>query len=116
MCSVTFQTALALLDLAGAQSQMTPSLTGRRGGGPSYKYQVMVNHYANNNRYTLSNLKRNNLFKLLGIAGTVSSVFRDFDRSSFHFSDGVSFLLQVSPDSGNDVSTRESAPTASGEP
>merc|ERR1712117_209182 len=51
---IVFVTALALLDLAGAQSQMTPSLTGRRGGGPSYKYQVMVNHYANNNRYRLT--------------------------------------------------------------
>merc|ERR1712038_1219253 len=51
---IVFVTALALLDLAGAQSQMTPSLTGRRGGGPSYKYQVMVNHYGNNNRYRLT--------------------------------------------------------------
>merc|ERR1711962_774171 len=51
---IVFVTALALLDLAGAQSQMTPSLTGRRGGGPAYKYQVMVNHYANNNRYRLT--------------------------------------------------------------
>merc|ERR1712117_917326 len=51
---IVFVTALALLDLAGAQSQMTPSLTGRRGGGPSYKYQVMVNHYGNKNRYRLT--------------------------------------------------------------
>merc|ERR1711973_636296 len=51
---IVFVTALALLDLAGAQSQMTPSLTGRRGGGPSYKYQVMVNHYGNSNRYRLT--------------------------------------------------------------
>merc|ERR1712226_64109 len=51
---IVFVTALALLDLAGAQSQMTPSLTGRRGGGHSYKYQVMVNHHGNNNRYRLT--------------------------------------------------------------